>query len=338
MLELDFNKNAFAQVASSDSNAGHPNIFGGPRYQLTQVANAVASRGEMLNFPASAANSSYEMNFMAPALQCATVEDSFRDQFTTNISQALNCTRDTQWRQGNQTKSTCYIQTLFLAWAPSPYGETDLTRTIGALYKETNDTSASLYIATQGSLENSLPWNFINCSLYNASYHVNVNFTDGVQHVKVQKNITHSVGYFSLLNIMGSASANGGVDPITSDSAWVVSTLNQFGYQAVMDAFGRMLGSQISVYFRSAAGGFNFNTSATSVMTTSLVNTVELSTLSQIAEVCNSGGGVAVCNAQATNQKLNDTGAPASSLPLTKAAEQLFENITLSLFSNEAFF
>jgi hypothetical protein len=331
----DFNKNEFAQLNGNGNNGASWNLFNGPRYKLSKAASAVASRGELLSFLAPSPNSSYELTFMAPALQCATVEGAMRNQWISNISKALDCSLEARY---GTDKNGCHLQSLYLAWAPGVDANVtvDTSNTIGTLLQQTNDTAASLYIASQPTIDNSQPWNFVNCSLYNASYHLAVNFTGGVQSVKVSRNITHSVGYFPMLDQWGAATTNG-LDPITGKSAYLFSTLNQFGYQAVMDAFGRLLAGHITVDFRYAIGIFNFTTIGTSVMTTGLTNTFELSNISQIAETCNTGGGTSVCNAKATNQRLNITGAPPGALSLPEAAEQLFENITLSLFSNDNF-
>lgn len=352
MPVLDFNKNEYAQFTTGAGLGSVGKNYLAPRYKLSQVANGVASQGQLLNFPAPSPNSSYQMDFMAPSLQCNAIEGTMRDTFVRNISKVLGCSLETPYASTSSKATACYKQTLYLAWAPSEdgafafNGTTDATsqawsgQTVGQLGQVDSQgnmpkSPASLYIASQSSLDNSQPWSFINCSLYNASYHVAVNFTSGTQDVKASKKLTNTVGYTQLFDIIGSASANGSVDPMTGQSALLNSDLTQFGYQSVMDTFGRLLSGQIVVEFRGAAGYFMFSTLATSVMTTSLTNTVGLSPILQIAEVCS--GGAASCNGKSTNQGLNITNAPASSLPLNEAAEQLFENITLSLFSNDVF-
>jgi hypothetical protein len=332
----DFNKNEFAQLPSNGNNGATWTMFGGPRYKVSQIANAVASQGEILKFPAPSPNSSYELNFMAPALQCATVQGTIQETLLANVSQALNCTL--QAKHG-EDKDACDQLQMYLSWAPSDGDEVepvDLGNTIGAIQESTNDTASSLFIGWQPTIDNSQQWNFINCSLYNASYHVIVNYTGGVQTLNVSTKVTNSVGYFPNLSQTGSATTNG-IDPITGEPGYMLSTLNQFGYQAVMDSFGQILAGQISVDMYNAVGRTAFNTTATSVMTTSLTNTVELNNLAQIVELCYGGRAYAVCNSKATNSLLNITSAPAGMLSLTQAAEQLFENITLSLLSNSDF-
>jgi hypothetical protein len=332
----DFSQNEYAQFATGTGLGSVGKNFGGPRYKLSKIASAAASLGALLTFPAPAANSSYDVNFMGPALSCSTIEGSMREQFVSNVSTLLDCEIETQYPSNN----SCSIQTLYTAWAPgddaiiefsgSTGGEQEgfFANTIGQL----GSSPAALYIMSQPTLENSQPWNFLNCSFYNASYHVAVNFTSGTQTVNVSRTLAEGLGYDPTLDIINSASADG-KDPISGTDAYLMSTLEQFGYQAVMDAFGQIVVGQISVFFRSAGGGFNFSTEQTSVMTTSLANTKDLGSIFEIAEKCSDGHES--CGLQSTNAKLNITAA--TGLSLSDAAEQLFENITLSLFSNAVF-
>jgi hypothetical protein len=340
MPVLDFSKNGYAQFLTTGGLGSSGKKYGGPRYKLSQVASAAATLGSLLPFPAPAANSSYELDFLGPALQCATIEGSMRDQFVHNISESMGCNIELQGGSGNDS---CHIQVLYTAWAPGDLAvafegatkdEQDgfSGNTIGQLGANPGDSPAALFIASQPTLDNSQPWNFLNCSLYNATYHVAVNFTGGIQTVDVMKNITAGVGYYPTLDIVGSASVNG-KDPINGVDAYLMSTLDQFGYESVMDAFGRLIVGQISVYYRNAAGGFNFSTQQTSIMTTSLANTKDLGSIFQIAETCSDGHSA--CGSKSTKDNLNITAT--AGLSLKDAAEQLFENITLSLFSNDIF-
>ncbi|TLD39104.1 hypothetical protein E2P81_ATG00091 [Venturia nashicola] len=338
----NFNKNEFAQLPSLGSNSAAWTTFGGPRAKVMQIANAVASRGEILNLPAPSPNSSYEIDFMGPALQCSNVKGAPRATLLQNVTKALNCSLEARHRKD---KGACPDMQMYLSWAPG-YSDTNgkfeavnVENFIGAPREESNDTSCSLFIATSPTIENSKPWNIVNCSLYNASYHVTVDYTGGVQQLGAKRNITSSVGYFDQLDSIGSATDDESVDvdPITGEKATLYTDLNQFGYQAIMAAFGQLLAGQISIDMYNAVGRFGINTTATSVLATSLRNTIELSNLSQIVETCYGGGGFSVCNEDANNNILNITGAAAGPLSLPQAAEQLFENITLSLLSDSAF-
>jgi hypothetical protein len=342
MPVLDFNANAYAQMTKDSGLGSSGKKYAGPRYQLSGIANAAASLGSLLTFPVPAPNSSYELNFMGPALQCSKIEGTLRAQFVKNISDTIECNIESKY----PADDACRIQTLYAAWAPNTTdavsfsGSTSTNQigfqgnTIGQLGANPGDSPAAIFFASQPTLENSAEWNLLNCSLFNASYHIAVNFTGGVQTVNIKKNLTNGVGFNNLLDIIGSASANG-KDPITGVDALMSSTLNQFAYQSVMDVFGRLVVGQISVFFRNGAGGFNFSTQKTSVMTTSLAQSADLGSIFQVAEKCSNGHDNA-CNLKSTNANLNVTVAKGV-LSLQDAAEQLFENITLSLFSNDMF-
>jgi hypothetical protein len=240
--------------------------------------------------------------------------------------------------------SICGISTLYLAWAPndtnavafSPSTADAENTTVWSAntYGQVGDDPATFFIASQPTLENSQPWSIINCTLHNATYEVAVNFTNGIQNVSVNSiHYINTVGSNDYLDIQSSASANG-KDPFTGEPALMEGDLEHFAYQTLMDMLGRLLGGQISVYYRNAAGSFDFSSASTSVMLMSLANTPELGPIFSIAEVCSSGS--ATCDYASNNTNLNIT-APTGGLQLTDAVGQLFQNMTLSLFSNNLF-
>jgi hypothetical protein len=341
MPVLNFNNDQYAQIEQGGSGAGSTKLFGGPRYLVNRLSTATAASGGLLQFDSPGANSSYAVNFHAPALQCDDVPDNQRDVFTKNISAIMGCDITGRWRKDDDY---CFIQPLYMAWAPN---ETNTVAFSGAngtnqdppwqantIGPDQSSDPAQFYIASQPTLENSAPWSFVGCKLYNATYELNVNFTNGNQDVNVTKlDFAEGIPYTSIFDIVGSASANG-TDPISGDEAYIFTDLEQFAYQSLMDMVGRLINGQISVYFRGAAGGFNFSTSSTSVMQTALVDTPELRPVFDIAEVC--GNGAAACGEDSTNKNLNIT-TPTNGTRLPQALEQLFQNMTLSLFSDNAF-
>lgn len=341
---LNFTRPEFAQIAQGASSNSIPQVYGGPRFTLNRIATGTATGGSLFNFPAPAPNSSYTLRFAAPALQCQNVSNDLRAEFTANISAIQGCDITARIQS---SPNACGISTLYLAWAPngtnavaySGVNSTDIdapwqANTIG----QVGNGPASLFIASQSTMDNSQPWSYVNCSLYNSTYEMAVNFTNGLQTVNVSiVDHINPVQYFFNLDDLNPTLPNG-TDPFNDQPAVVYSTLEQFGYQAIMDMTGRLLTGQISGILRSGAGAFNLSTQSTSVMLTSLSSTPELSPIFSIAEICSDGSqkcsGIGVDPNE--NNTLNIT-TNTGGLPLTSAVEQLFQNITLSLYSNDIF-
>lgn len=339
MPVLDFNNTQYAQVVQVGSGAGFTKVYGGPQYNLNRVTSAAVSSGRLLQFDAPSPNSTYIIGFQAPALQCSNVPNDQRDVFTQNISTALDCTITDQYRKD---KNPCYVQPLYMAWAPN---DTNTVAFSGATGQDQGipwsantigpegGAPAALYVASQPTLENSAAWSFVGCELYNATYELNVTFTNGNQHINVTKlDYTNTVPYILAIDIVNSATITG-VDPFTGEDAQVFTDLEQFAYQSVMDMMGKLITGQISTDFRGAAGQFNFTTT-TGVMQTALIDTPELRPIFDIAQTCLDGASS--CKETSTNKNLNIT-TPTNGTHLPQALEQMFQNMTLSLFSDSTY-
>jgi hypothetical protein len=140
------------------------------------------------------------------------------------------------------------------------------------------------------------------------------------------------VPYNYIFNIVGSATINS-TDPFNSNKAQVFTDLEHFAYQSLMDMIGHLINGQISVNYRGVSGSFNFTTT-TSIIQTALTTTPELHPIFEIAEVCLDGASA--CKEESTNANLNIT-TPKNGMHLPQALEQLFQNMTLSLFSDPTF-
>jgi hypothetical protein len=342
---LNFNTGAYAQIVQSGSGAGTTKLFGGPQYIVDRLLSATAFSGDLLPFRAYEPNSSCSVGFHAPALQCRELEDDLRDQFTRSISTLLDCDITKAWPEGREGLRACYIQPMYMAWAPNSTHavsfrgtNTTVKRTWEAetIGPDRDGTQvAQFYIASQPTIEGVGPWSFVGCELYNATYELNATFSNGVQNISVAKlEYAEKVLYESVFSIIGSESANE-TDPLEGIEAVVFNDLEHFAYYSIMDKLGRVLSGQITISSRTASGNFDFATSATSVMQTALVNTPELWPIFEIGQVC-SGGAFYCAGTDITNQDLNIT-TPDFEMRLPQAVEQLFQNMTLSLFSDDTF-
>ncbi|KIW03075.1 uncharacterized protein PV09_05721 [Verruconis gallopava] len=342
---LNFNTGEYAQIAQGGSGAGQSKNFDGARYKVSRISSAAAFSGRLQQFSRPAANSTFAVTFHGPALQCQNLADDLAATFTTNISHILGCDITEKYPGDNKGLPACFVQPMYMAWAPN---ETNTVAFSGATGQSQESPwiantigpsgsaePAQFYVASQPKIEGGGNWTYVGCQLYNATYHLNATFTSGNQLINItQRDIAEGVSYITTLDIIGSASANG-TDPLSGEEAYVFTNLEHFGYQSLMDMFGHLIAGQITIYSRNAAGSFNFSTSSTSVMQTALADTVELRPIFELAQTCNNG--VTNClSDNTTNKNLNIT-APKNGTRLPQALEELFQNMTLSLFSDDVF-
>jgi hypothetical protein len=185
-----------------------------------------------------------------------------------------------------------------------------------------NGTAATLYIAVNKPDKAPTPdWTVLNCSLWSASYAAEFTFINGHQKINITDidlldPVTALTATGIYLTTCDSHPANcEGTGPIKLSTSQ--ETIN---YQAIMDVVGRLLVGFVWE-IRQPGQTDIVNTAGTSVMSTNLANTYELNPLLGIDSV--DQGGV-----QPPEQEL---------MPLLVTVEQLFQNITLALFSDSYF-
>ncbi|MCJ1230870.1 hypothetical protein MMC12_007544 [Toensbergia leucococca] len=332
---INFSNNAFSQgyetTVGTIPDAADANVYNGPTTALNRIAFATALQGSIPALPAPAINSSYSQTFFGPALSCQSMDDSILDKlnpsFGCNISASYSLS---QWDDFH----LCNTIYAYLAWTPLndslvPPGNLSLNNntwsnptppsnslslsTVGSF-----DTQpAALYMASRqlGADESGVfyPWTILNCSLYNASYAVDFNFENGRQQLDV----------IDVKNVNGVQAITKYWEPYGSyNGAVAFATQASINYQAIMDAFGKLLVGTVSVTSLEQQSEYVY-TNSTSVLSTNLVSTEELAPLySHLNQI---SGAVNVSSSLPGAQSLLD------------AVEQLFQNITLSLFTNRAF-
>lgn len=341
----DFSMQAFAQLAVDSSARISTPYYQAPRFGVQQLANTVASLGSLLDFPAPAPNSSYSLNFYAPALQCTEYDDTVRKAVFTAMSNVVGCSISAA--QGALDKETnmssCDYSPIYMSWVPdythhiSSYNYTEddvfdqggtfhFEKTIGQYGKVPGEEPASLAVGVQTisqAMFTDQPWTVLNCSLHNATYTVHVNITDGAQDIKVvSRTLTNPVGYLPNATVTSNASEDSQFSMFHRD-------LTRIAYYSLFDALGRLLVGQMTTW--SDYDEDQQSVSQTSIMTTNLVDSAELSNLYHNMEFCGMGANSSTCSVD--EYGVNNSTAP-STRPLSMAIEQLFENMTLSLFSD----
>jgi hypothetical protein len=312
--------------------------YTGPQYPVQRVVAATTTEGEILPISAPYANSSWLLNFHGPALNCNPVTSSLYSDIIQNVLVTMET-------------NECFPSYGYISWTPDtstngslPFnknGNDTYTLRSGTLGPQVNSYASdgvvissgpplSLFVATfpkmatilgagcQSQSALLLNSTILQCELYNTSYIAKFTYINGGQMVDISLN-----GFFNDVPYLDSF---GGVDPLGANysNAYNTTLVEMFAYEAVMDAFGRvMVGTIASILDSEAATVLQTNTS---VMSTTLSQTKELAFLEwsyqQQSEFTSFWNGLSV------NSSTNDT------LSLSNGIEEIFRNITISLMSS----
>ena len=299
---LDFTKESFATIIQGDpieDGAYFTICFLGSTNRLAQLALGTAIAGEIPSRRAPAVNSSYTMQFFAPSIQCeeapTAVLSGFDSVFGCNIVRGayLDCVADYQ----------------YLAWTPAadrrvPFTNLSVTTAYGLDFTHDHDGTSCGVLGTSGGFgsdpttlyigshsQESAGWSLLSCSLYNTSYVTSIEYKESVEAITATRQVRNSLPYLE----SNAYTFNESGLPLSR------AQMVRMNYQAVMDAFGKIMVG--GIWDIVAASGPGTQIAATSILDTNLGSFV---------------------NYHDGN----------STMLLARAVEQLFENITLSLFSS----
>lgn len=293
----DFNRSSYA-ILGADLTNGYI-TWRGSQYTLDRLTLATATGGDILTAPAPAVNSSYTVSFYGPSLRCQPPPSGFNQSFQELI---------TELERGK----LLYMQILYAAWRPNdtdnlPWLETLLesgfNQVSGRNLIGRADQPATLYFAFGQAFSLSL----IQCTMMNASYVVDITNSNGFQTQRGRKvdsldAITTIVGY-----------------QYSSDDA-LRKTL---AYESILASFFNILHG--SVIHPQTADTDIWATDTTQVMATTLGLTDELYSILEESD------------------SMTDFVTPAepdvvgSGKSFARSAEELFQNITLSLMAFDRF-
>jgi hypothetical protein len=279
--------------------------FDGAGNDLIRIALGCATTGSILTITPPRPNSTYSLDFYAPALSCeiapandsVTIQEQFYNWTGSSGGSGLNYFSwvptptdgsDEGWANGCGNGS---------AANPPPFNTTANFVTIDQCsygwydgYAGEHGWSAKLnvFVPRDQIINSSI---LLNCSLNNASYTVGFDFRDIKQILEVSnKSSVNGVPFFDDLDdtfALGNASAGRGL--LASEVA---------AYISVMDAFGRLMAGAVETYHYGTVTPYSTLVLSTSL--SSLLTTADNATVAQ-------------------------------------AIEQLFENITLSLLSSSLY-
>jgi hypothetical protein len=346
-------------------------VYSGPNVEVLKVATAVSVEGTILPITPPASNSSWTLDFFGPSLVCKPMESSVRLEVEQNVA---------EW---NRQSSECSYPPVYLAWTPnSPFGENTATPYVSEVINGTLEFSEGIdygpftpmYLALMPALQSAQQravqnrpvldcqhymdsneahplgtdnLTFIQCDLFNASYHANFLYQSGTQQVTLDvdrheafENIEGFVG-------PGIQEANVRVQHckglfLNDDSkgpacSFDPEILRRLSYNAVLDAFRRQVMGSITVGADMseavATAGF---TITSNILETVLGVTKDLGYMRDaIASDVQYSFQSALGHLQDPRaQGLFSTWKQETDLSLTDAIESMFHNLTISLMSS----
>lgn len=348
-----------------------PNIqrdrYAKPSLQLTRLAVATASRGSIADSPAAYANSSFVLDFTAPAVQCQDVSPDILQPF--NIASGCDHLRG-EYDDASEDDS-CEDLWSYIGWVPDsnslvPFkadsihnsslplevaGATSRSGPTPSLrspfYGGFQNDPVTLYVATRNQWKSatSNEWGVLNCSLFNASYVVNMTSDSNRRN------------HPTLLNVTMLNNVSDGTDTPHRLYGTPIPEVNKeiFSFLALMDSMGKLFLGTIFEAMRGSAPPQEFPyyndvdivIQPTEIMRTLLPFTTQL--LPFITKIFDDGDPIDESQwtviGRWERKYLNQTAAypkyaadsPLFSQSLGTAIEQLFQNVSMSFFSEPAF-
>lgn len=326
---FDFvNSNFFS---SSPSDKAGMWDYHGPSTIVQRIANTVANEGRISIIAPPKLNSSWSYDFWGPAMDCHDVLPQDRTRIADNYLSTLASSKYYSWRSNfdmrdEDTMPYVRIGSVGLA------GITSLTNTA-------SETPMSLIVAVAPEIPDNIynkvlqpeveaehyytNMTIVRCTLYNASYALHFRYLDGAQ--SVTKARPRKLADFPMLTYSsmrfpsGDHSWDGRECPADSNNCTIRWQAEMASYQAIQDSFFNLLTGE--VFLNATLGSDN-----AAVSRTPLIETEAFAFFSEDAD-----GSVALQNSGAFVGKKQPRRQFRGSV--AEVAEELFENITISLLS-----
>lgn len=177
---------------------------------------------------------------------------------------------------------------------------------------------------------------FLQCELHATTYRSIFNYTDNHQDISTSfPTLEQATPVDTLAGFFFNKGEKGCTTINTSNKTCAIDpgTLSRLSYQAIMDAFGRVLVG--SVHNGDTNDQSTFVVS-TSILSTALPSTSELAFLSKDTGWSNAGDGIFQNSSVVADSLYSSTGSTTPVRPLKESLEELFQNITISMFSSPA--
>ena len=232
---------------TSKEHLTYVTLYQRPTRQLLRLATATAYQGAVPDLRTAYYNSTYMVHFPGPAMRCQVVPEDLLHDF----NEPMGCNFMPN-ELNNGMKADCQYVFTYLSWVPSqkrliPYEPYSMAN--GTMPRMTDPFSlehnkhyigrsinapASVYLATRSrrlpyNLDN---WDILNCSIYNASYSVNVTSD------------SNGRGVVSMLESRALNSVPFGISGPphrANDSPFSAKDSETFGYLALMECLTRLV-------------------------------------------------------------------------------------------------
>jgi hypothetical protein len=318
--------------------------YTGPSFLVHRIVAATMAQGKLLAIPPPASNSSWSLNFWGPAIRCGEVSDLDRTSISDNYGAYVQ-------ESSNAGLTTNYLPSYF-SWAngllPVEVAEFGGDMRIDTGPKNDERDSATLYVAYNAewgfSTINDYPidltdnatvrslggWTeifrnmtLVRCDLYNSSYLLELNYTNGVQEAAISRPDASSsdilpsteIDLYSPMDM--DETWKWGCPSETNDILVVcldVTKAKLMSYQAINDAFNSFLVGQLA--------SLDF-TGDSSVVRSVLTYRGELAFLRNQYSLPNIDTFTG-----------NNTARPLASGRLRDSPERLYENVVVSILSD----
>lgn len=173
-------------TASKDASDPRLETYLRPRTILNRLAEATGTTGEILQIPPVFVNATYELQFFGPTVKCNDANKSVTEQIVAAIDRSKSI----------KDSSIEEIQNSYFAMVPDL--SVNGTKSQEGVVQAANhsDTSSAMHGSNQlwlGFSRNQVGVDgkiqvrphYLQCSLYNTSYHVNFSFVQGAQSLKL---------------------------------------------------------------------------------------------------------------------------------------------------------
>jgi hypothetical protein len=316
-------------------------VYRGPQYSVQEVVSASCADGSILPIEPVGSNASWSLVFDGPAIGCSAVSPDEKVVILGNIGEYM-------------TVDNCQTSFGYISWTPDSSGSVpfynDSSNSSYILRSSTLSTSApgqlKTYLATFPNMKDMIMTGgcydnamqemlgdaaIISCGLYNTTYEVSFSYINGRQNISITSAEHHNDIYAAPII------AGAGLETELN-----VTTAQNYAYQAVWDAFGRIL---VGLIYSSnvADNGGAVIAINTTIMASALFNTEELAFLGDWSSQYSAVGMNSLQQLVLQSQEHPLTGifngtwirqAPASTSPLVATLEESFKKATVSLMSS----
>lgn len=306
--------------------------YAGAAQLVQRIAAATATQGEILPIQPPALNASWSLQFWGPAIQCNNVSETQR---TTILNSYVSYV---------ESPSSWILPPSYISWGIQNSTEAiPFNNTTGTLelsqYGWYDYGFVTMFVAYIGDYD-IIPWTVmqehfstssiqafggwpqilrnlsaIECNLYNSSYAVQFEYTNGAQNVTISRPDTSQDVLFT------AAQADFNL-PMGANETWDgfdQSSMLAASYQAIFDAFTQLI---YGIIYSQTEQSDSFITQ------TILTETEDLEFLYTQLAIQNTVGDSPAFQMRSMEPLLGSRG------PLIDALERLFENFTISLLSD----